>query len=387
MSLHATPIGPVPEETARVARAAFPKGTLCLRIRDALDTIYEDELFADLFSQTGQPAEAAWRLALVCILQFLEDLSDRQAAETVRARIDWKYLLNLELTDAGFDFTVLTEFRSRVLSHQAGQRLLDHLLEQLSNRGWSKKRGVQRTDSTHVLAAVRRLNRLELVGETLRAALNVVAAEAPDWLKAWVPLRWFERYSQRIEEWRFPRAKRQQEQVMEQIGQDGSRLLPQIWNEQAPVHLRHLPEVERLRRTWVQQFFLQDGGIHLRNTDDLSPAHLTIRSPYDHEAHYGHKRDLSWFGYKVLIYVTCITRKYTQNQQLCQAVFASNSALFAGFSGNHEVEYLLECSRTELPPPTCPVNRYALLWSSLKQEEETMHTVGANRLACCSCLS
>ena len=299
MSLHVTPIGPVPLETARVARAAFPKGTLCLRIRDALNTIYEDEVFADLFSQTGQPAETAWRLALICILQFLEDLSDRQAAEAVRARIDWKYLLNLELTDPGFDFSVLTEFRSRVLSHQAGQRLLDHLLTQLSKRGWVKKRGVQRTDSTHVLAAVRRLNRLELVGETLRAALNAVAEEAPDWLSDWVPLGWFERYSQRIEEWRFPGAKQKQEQVMEQIGQDGSRFLSQIWTEQAPAHLRQIPEIDGLRRTWVQQFLQQDGEIHLRNKDDLPPAHRTLRSPYDHEAHYGHKRDLSWFGYKV----------------------------------------------------------------------------------------
>ena len=229
MSLHAIPIGPVPEETARVAQAAFPKGTLCLRIRDALSTIYEDELFADLFSQTGQPAEAAWRLALICILQFLEDLSDRQAAEAVRGRIDWKYLLNLELTDPGFDFTVLSEFRGRVLSQQAGQRLLDHLLEQLSEKGWIKKRGVQRTDSTHVLAAVRRLNRLELLGETLRAALNAVAEEAPEWLKGWVPFSWFERYSQHVEEWRFPGAQQKQEQVMEQIGQDGSRLLSEIW--------------------------------------------------------------------------------------------------------------------------------------------------------------
>lgn len=299
MSLHPTPIGPVPLETARVARAAFPKRTLCLRIRDALNTIYQDELFADLFSQTGQPAQAAWRLALVCILQFLEDLSDRQAAKAVRARIDWKYLLNMELTDSGFDFSVLTEFRSRILSHQAGQRLLDHLLEQLSSRGWIKKRGVQRTDSTHVLAAVRRLNRLELVGETLRAALNAVAEEALEWLKAWVPLSWFERYSQRIEEWRFPGAKQKQEQVMEQIGQDGSRLLTEIWSEQAPAQLRQLGEIDGLRRTWVQQFLHQDGAIHLRNKDDLPPAHLTLRSPYDHQAHYGHKRDLSWFGYKV----------------------------------------------------------------------------------------
>lgn len=95
MSLHPEKIGPVPEETRRVARAAFPNGNLCLRLRDALGTIYDDTLFTDLFSHRGQPAEAPWRLALVCMLQYVEDLSDRQAAEAVRARIDWKYLLGL----------------------------------------------------------------------------------------------------------------------------------------------------------------------------------------------------------------------------------------------------------------------------------------------------
>lgn len=305
MSLQNHPIGPVPEETARVARAAFPKGNLYLRIRDELGTIYQNSQFVDLFSHTGQPAEAAWRLALVCVLQYLEDLSDRQAADAVRARMDWKYLLGLELTDPGFDASVLSEFRARLVTHQASQRLFDHLVELLCERGWIKKRGVQRTDSTHVLAAVRRLNRLELLGETVRAALNAIAATEPEWLKEWVPMAWFERYGRRIEEWRLPEGKKRQEQWMQQMGQDGSRLLSEIWAQQAPAVLRHLPEVEGLRRTWVQQFVWQEGQLEVRNKDDLPPAHLTIRSPYDPEAHYGHKRDLSWFGYKVHLTETC----------------------------------------------------------------------------------
>jgi transposase len=288
-----------------VARAAFRKGNLYLRIRDELGSLYVDEQFADLFARRGQPAEAPWRLALVCVFQFLEDLSDRQAADAVRSRIDWKYALGLELTDEGFDASVLCEFRARLLAHEAEERLFEHLVEQLQERGWIKKRGVQRTDSTHVLAAVRRLNRLELLGETLRAALNAVAKEDPDWLKAWVPVAWFERYSQRVEEWRWPGAKGQQEQVMDQIGQDGSLLLIALWSELVPARLQYLPEVQGLRRTWTQQFFWQEGRLRLRNKDDLPPAHLTIRSPYDHEAHYGHKRDLSWFGYKVHFSETC----------------------------------------------------------------------------------
>src|ERR687890_326870 len=100
-----------------------------LRVRDALGTIYEDEAFAGLFSSRGRPAEAPWRLALVSVLQFAEALPDRKAADAVRGRIDWKYALGLELTDPGFDASVLCEFRSRLLAGGAEERLLDRLLE------------------------------------------------------------------------------------------------------------------------------------------------------------------------------------------------------------------------------------------------------------------
>jgi transposase len=239
----------------------------------------------------------AWRLALVSVLQYVEDLFDRQAADAVRGRIDWKYLLGLDLTDPGFDFSILSDFRARLISGQAEQRIFEGRVSRLSEGGWIKKRGIPRTDSTHVLAAVRRLNRLELLGETLRAALNAVAEEDPDWLQAWVPVDWFERYSRRSEEWPIPSAKQKQDVIMQQIGQDGSRLLTQIWSEQGRTDLHQLAEVERLRRTWMQQFFWNEQGqLQVRNKDDLPPAHLTIRSPYDAQAHDGHKRDLSWYG-------------------------------------------------------------------------------------------
>ncbi len=143
----------------------------------------------------------------MCVLQFIEDLPDRQAAEGVRSRIDWKYLLGLELTDSGFDFSVLCEFRARLMAGSAEQQLLDTLLKQFKERGWLKERGKQRTDSTHVLAAIRNLNRLEGVGETLRAALNDLATVAPDWLRSWVPEEWFERYGRAVEEYRLPKGR------------------------------------------------------------------------------------------------------------------------------------------------------------------------------------
>ena len=163
MSLKPSPIQPIPEETVRVARAAFPSGNPYLTLRDALGPIFRDEDFLDLFPTDGQPALPPWRLALVTIMQFRENLSDRQAAEAVRARIDWKYLLGLELTDAGFDFSVLSEFRARLLDGNSELLLLEKLLNRCRVLGLLKARGKQRTDATHVLAAIRVLNRLELV--------------------------------------------------------------------------------------------------------------------------------------------------------------------------------------------------------------------------------
>src|SRR5947209_919213 len=145
MSLKPQEIGPLPEETARVARAAFPKGNVFMRMRDELGTIYQDEAFAHLFSHTGQPAEAPWRLALVTVMQFAEGLSDRQAADAVRSRIDFKYALGLELTDPGFDHTVLAEFRARLVAGNSEQVLLETMLTLFKERGWLKARGKQRT--------------------------------------------------------------------------------------------------------------------------------------------------------------------------------------------------------------------------------------------------
>src|SRR5438128_2120286 len=169
MSLRPHVLTPVPEETARVACAAFPKGHPSLTLRDALGTIFQDDDFTDRYSHEGQPGLSAWRLALVTIMPVRQTLSDRQAAESVRARIDWKYLLSLDLTDPGFDFSVLSAFRDRLLAGSAVERVLDKLLERCRAMGWLKARGPQRTDSTHVLAAMRVLNRLELVAETVGA--------------------------------------------------------------------------------------------------------------------------------------------------------------------------------------------------------------------------
>src|SRR5437764_6259207 len=145
MSLKPSSIQPIPEETVRVARAAFPKGNPYLTLRDKVGTIFEDADFVDRFPSDGQPGYAPWRLALVTILQFREQLPDRQAAAAVAARIDWKYLLGLDLSDPSFDFSVLSEFRARLLAGGAEARLLEKLLARCRALGLVKARGQQRT--------------------------------------------------------------------------------------------------------------------------------------------------------------------------------------------------------------------------------------------------
>lgn len=161
----------IPEETARVARAAYPKGNIYMKMRDGLGTIYHNESFAHVFPQNGRPVEAPWRLAFITVVQFMEGLPDRQAADAVRGRIDLKSALSLELTDAGFDFTILSDFRKPLVDGDAAQVLLDAMLSLFKEQGWLKERQRQRTDSTHVLAKVRAINRLMCVGEAMRYAL------------------------------------------------------------------------------------------------------------------------------------------------------------------------------------------------------------------------
>src|SRR5256885_7589708 len=249
-------------------------------------------------------------------MQFRENHADRQAAEAVRARIDWKYLLSLELTDPGFDFSVLSEFRDRLLAGSAEALLLDKLLERCRAMGWLKARGAQRTDSTHVLAAVRVLNRLELVAETLRAALNAVATVAPDWLQALAPLAWYERYSRRIEESRLPKATAEREAYAQTVGEDGFLLLDALDAPDAPEGLRALSSIEALRRTWQRHYertacapaspgASPASRVRFKASRDLPPAAEGIESPYDVEARYRHKRDTAWTGYMVHVSETC----------------------------------------------------------------------------------
>ena len=306
MSMYPQELGAIPAETMRVARAAYPKGSLAMRLRDELAGIYRDEQFASLFPTRGQPAEAPWRLAMVLVLQYVEGLTDRQAAEAVQGRIDWKYALGLELTDPGIDASVLSEFRARIVAGGAEAQLLDTLLELCKQRGWLKAGGTQRTDSTHVLARVRSLSNLECVGETLRAVLMDLARLDANWLAQQIGPEWLTRYVHRVENYRLPKPESQRRALAEQIGADGLALLRALEQAATPAELQEVQSVQLLRQVWQQYFELREGQAHWRAGPQAEQEGV-IRSPYDPQARCGKKRDTVWLGYKVHLTETCQT--------------------------------------------------------------------------------
>lgn len=299
----------IPAETVRIARRAFPKGSPYMRLRDELGPVYTDEAFAQLFSWKGEIAQAPGLLALVCVMQYMEGLSDRQAAEAVRARIDWKYALGLAIDDAGFDASVLSRFRQRLLDGGTEGEILERILRLAHDKQLVKPRGRQRTDATHVLGAVRDLNRLELVGETLRQALEVLAGAVPAWLQGWVPAEWFDRYGRRIEQARLPKSTRAQTDLRLTIGADGYQLLRTLYADETLQSLWDHPAIEALRQIWVQQFYLEDDQVHWRQARNLPSGSRMLQSPYDLEVRYGQKRQMSWKGYKVHLTESCDTER------------------------------------------------------------------------------
>ncbi|WP_224283940.1 IS1182 family transposase [Streptomyces sp. LS1784] len=307
----------IPERTALVAAAAFPKGTLAMRVREKLAEVFADEPFASAFGVRGAPGLSPGMLALVTVLQFAENLTDRQAADMAVRAIDWKYALGLELADPGFDFTVLAKFRARLVEHGMERLLFDRLVEHCRQEGLITAGGKQRGDSTHVISAVRDLNRLELAGESVRAALEALAVAAPAWLGQAMPVAELElRYAARVDSWRLPSSKTKRDRLAEVYGQDALALLHALQAPDAPVWLREIEAVQLLRRIFLQTYYVHTDArgrevVRKREAevDGVPPGHLRLASPYDRDARWSAKGDeLFWCGYKVHLTETCDDR-------------------------------------------------------------------------------
>jgi transposase len=287
MSLPPATSAPVPALPATVARAACPRGHRYLATRATLGTRFAGQDFGDLFSSRGQPGDPPWRLARVTVLPFAEGLSDRQAAAAGRARLDRRYARGLELPDPGFAFSLLGEFRARSRAGKAADRLLTALLPALQDRGRLKARGQQRTDSPHVVAAMRTHNRLECIGETMRAALTAVAAAAPTWLREHPDPRWAERYPDRVQAYRLPTGQAARGRHAAAIGADGYTLRTAVAAPAAPPARRALPAGDPLRRV-----------VRWRDNAARPPAAVRIQSPHAAAAQFGSKREPTWTGHK-----------------------------------------------------------------------------------------
>jgi transposase len=303
MSMKPHKIEPVPDDTKNLSRKLFQKGILAIHLRDALGPIYHDEDFRDLFPRRGKHAISPWRLAMVTVLQAIEHLTDRQAVQMVLLRIDWKYALSLPLDDPGFDHSVLTEFRDRLLQANLIEKLLEPILDICRRENWLDATQ-QRTDSTHILAAVRTLSRTECVGETFRATLNDLAEQTPNWLRQITPPSWFERYVDRIDMFRISRNVKKQEQWRDQLGGDIWMFLQASQAREAPEGLTTVASIQLLQQVWEQHFEMRENQVIWRTEPVVSSAEQIV-SPYDVDARKSRKRETEWTGYKCHITETC----------------------------------------------------------------------------------
>lgn len=299
MSLKPMPPRPMPAELALWGAKHLPPESPYRLVGDKLYEQYQECDYLDLYHPEGKPGHSPVDLALVSAFQYMEKLSDRQAAEAVRMRLDWKYALHLPVDDRGFNFSVLSEFRDRVIRHQVEARLFDHVLQQLAELGLVKQqRGRQRSDSLAVLSKVRALSRLEQVVETLRLAVRALLKADPEWTRKTVPPTWEERYGERCVADKLNKA--QHQALSAQVGPDGEWLLERLRAETTPEELRTLSAVEVLAVVWQQQFEEVDGKLVYRPRGTYD-GKTYIESPHDPEARYSAKGQQAWVGDKLQV--------------------------------------------------------------------------------------
>jgi len=298
MCLKVQPPWPMPAETAAVGKAILKEDSAYRLIGDKLFDRYSEQDYADLYSPEGKPGISPVILAFVSVFQFMERLPDRQAAESVRMRMDWKYALHLPLAYEGFDYSVLSEFRDRLLAHEAEGRVFEQLVQEFRSMGLIKERGKQRTDSIAMLMKVRHLSRLELVVETLRLAVGAILKTDREWGEGLIPPSWEERYGERFVLQRH--TKEEWAEHDQHVGSDGEWLIKRLAGEGAPAEIKSLAEVQVLKTVWAQQFREAEGKI-IYQAGTHYDGHTQIQTPHDPQARYSRKRIQEWVGGKVQV--------------------------------------------------------------------------------------
>ena len=289
---------PMPTDTEVVGKVILDESSAYRLIGENLFNKFYEWDFVDFYSVEGKPCISPVILAFVTVFQFMEKLPDRQAAESLRMRIDWKYALHLPLTYAGFDYSVLSEFRDRLLEHHAEGMVFEQLVREFRALGLIKQRGRQHSDSIAMLMRVRHLSRLELVVETLRLAVGAALQVNRGWTEEVVPPSWEELYGER-----FVMQRHRREEWAEydkHVGEDGKWFLALVEGESAPAELKNLSEVQVLKAVWAQQFQEAQGKI-MYQVGTTYDGHTQIQTPHDPEARYSRKRIQEWIGGKVQV--------------------------------------------------------------------------------------
>jgi transposase len=313
MSLKPQPLRPIAESVRRTCEQLLDEKDPLRIIGDRLSDFVRDEDFADLYASEGRPAISPAVLVGVTLLQFLENLSDRAATRMVRMRLDWKYALHLPLTYAGFDPSVLSDFRDRLERREGegARRVLDKLLARLKEIGMLRAHGTQRTDSLSVLGAVRDLTRLELAMESVRLALRALQddAEGLAWLLAsFLAERldeWSERYAHWTQEERLVReggeaGRREAARLAAVSGEDARTLLKALQEPTTPARLRTLPAVVVLASMFEQQYEVSDEAVRWRDKVQVS-GEQTLQTPHDPDVRWSCKRGEGWRGFKLQV--------------------------------------------------------------------------------------
>lgn len=289
---------PMPKETGEIGAKLLRPDSVYRLVGEEIFAQFNEADFADLYPAEGKPGYSPVILGFVSVFQYIEKYPDRQAAEALRMRLDWKYALHLPLDDQGLDFSVLSEFRDRLIKHQAEGWVFDRLVAAFRAKGLIKERGKQRTDSLAMLSKVRHLSRLELVVESLRLAIGAVLKADRAWGEAVIPPAWEARYGERFVLGRHDPAV--WDAYEQSIGNEGQWFLQRVESEGAPAELKHLPEVQVLKTVWAQQFRAEAGQLVYQTLSSYD-GHTEIQSPHDPQARYSKKRDFDWIGGKLQV--------------------------------------------------------------------------------------
>ncbi len=288
----------MPEETRRIGQQLLEEKNTYRLIGDGLFAKLNEEEFSDLYPNDGQPGLSPVILAFVTVFQFIEKLPDRQAAESLRMRMDWKYALHLPLEYTGFNFSVLSEFRDRLIAGKAEGRVFEALVAQIREMGLIKEHGKQRTDSIAMLSKVRWMSRLELAVETLRLAVVSLVKVERGWSAGILPPSWEDKYGERFVMQRY--TEKEWKEYEGNIGNDGQWLLNRLMDGGAPAGLQELSEIKLLKTVWAQQFREETGKMVFKEVGKYD-GHTQIVTSHDPEARYSRKRNAEWIGDKVQV--------------------------------------------------------------------------------------